>query len=61
MSYRAVYALSGLLIATTVVFSHATAQQQDSKRESLRGIKAVAVVIEDLSPIPNKRVSRRRS
>jgi hypothetical protein len=49
MSYRSVYSLSGLLIAT-VVFSNASAQAQGSKRESLRGIKALAVVIEDLSP-----------
>jgi len=50
MRYRWADALSGLLIAITVVFSHASAQQEDRKRESLRGIKAVAVVIEDLSP-----------
>jgi hypothetical protein len=50
MMYRSVYALRGLLIATTVVFLPASVQPQGSKRESLRGIKALAVVIEDLSP-----------
>ena len=50
MSYRSICALSGLFIATTICFADATAQQQDGKLESLRGIKAIAVVIEDLSP-----------
>jgi len=50
MMYRSAYALRGLLIATTVVLLPASVQSQGSKRESLRGIKALAVVIEDLSP-----------